>query len=218
MPKKGCRPCNPAVGSRAGRLDLVPPSRPHKPFSGSHVHIYEMNQSPPAAGCKCFGRGWRYRGGCVTSSGAATYYPSWRRRSSMSDNGNNERIFTYLDGNSVCVGDLVIAANQQAVVEKVIKPGSPDASDYSCSATGGLLLAFQNGDLQLWPSPRRTKISVSLDGTWAKGLRASEHSDIDTNGFTRWLSRDPMDNAEMSQGANLYQYLGNDPVDKIGIR
>jgi hypothetical protein len=24
-----------------------------------------------------------------------------------------------------------------------------------------------------------------------------------------------MDNAEMSQGANLYQYLGNDPVDKI---
>lgn len=31
----------------------------------------------------------------------------------------------------------------------------------------------------------------------------------------RWLSRDPLANAEMSQGPNLYGYVGNDPVNRI---
>jgi hypothetical protein len=31
----------------------------------------------------------------------------------------------------------------------------------------------------------------------------------------RWLSRDPMNNAEMSQGPNLYSYVGNSPVNRV---
>jgi RHS repeat-associated protein len=30
----------------------------------------------------------------------------------------------------------------------------------------------------------------------------------------RWLSRDPLDDAEMSQGPNLYEYVQNDPIDE----
>lgn len=30
----------------------------------------------------------------------------------------------------------------------------------------------------------------------------------------RWISRDPLNNAEMLQGPNLYVYVGNNPVDR----
>jgi RHS repeat-associated protein len=33
--------------------------------------------------------------------------------------------------------------------------------------------------------------------------------------FGRWMSRDPLDNAEMTQRANLYWYGGNDPINSI---
>ena len=60
--------------------------------------------------------------------------------------------FTYLGGTRVLVGDVVMAANKQASIEKVIQPRSKDAKDFNCEMTGGLLLAFEDGDLQLWPS------------------------------------------------------------------
>src|SRR6266481_6704206 len=31
----------------------------------------------------------------------------------------------------------------------------------------------------------------------------------------RWLSRDPIKDAEMSQGPNLYEYVGNNPVSQV---
>lgn len=31
----------------------------------------------------------------------------------------------------------------------------------------------------------------------------------------RWLSRDPMNNAEINQGPNLYTYVGNSPVNRV---
>lgn len=50
---KSCPPCNPPVGTIQYRVDMVPPSKPHYPHSGSHVHLYEMNQSPSPK-CQCF--------------------------------------------------------------------------------------------------------------------------------------------------------------------
>ena len=40
------------VGSISYRLDIVPPSTPHYPFSGDHAHLYRANQNPN--NCQCF--------------------------------------------------------------------------------------------------------------------------------------------------------------------
>jgi len=48
-----CPPCSPPVGTIQYRIDMVPPSKPHYPHTGSHVHLYEMHQSPSPK-CKCF--------------------------------------------------------------------------------------------------------------------------------------------------------------------
>ena len=58
--KKPCPPCRLADGTTvtpgtiAYRYDVVPPSQPHWPFAGSHVHLYKANQNPN--NCQCF---WR---------------------------------------------------------------------------------------------------------------------------------------------------------------
>ncbi len=50
---KRCLPCSPAVGSIAYRVDL-PPSDAHNGIPTPHSHQFQMNQSPPSAGCRCF--------------------------------------------------------------------------------------------------------------------------------------------------------------------
>ncbi len=50
---KKCKPCIPPVGTISYRLDQVPPSTPHFPFPGDHVHLFEMHQSPVPM-CICF--------------------------------------------------------------------------------------------------------------------------------------------------------------------
>ena len=44
-------PCIPPVGTIGYRLDEVPPSRPHQPINGDHVHLYKMNQNPTNGQC-----------------------------------------------------------------------------------------------------------------------------------------------------------------------
>jgi hypothetical protein len=58
--------------------------------------------------------------------------------------------FTYSCGVVASVGDIIRIAGQCATVEKIIVPGTNDAIDYHCQDTGGLLIHFDNGDLQLW--------------------------------------------------------------------
>jgi RHS repeat-associated protein len=50
--QEGCQPCVPPVGSLRYRVDQVPPSRPHKPWPGTHWHIEQMHQVPAPA-CTC---------------------------------------------------------------------------------------------------------------------------------------------------------------------
>ncbi|EBW9496338.1 RHS repeat protein, partial [Salmonella enterica subsp. salamae serovar Sofia] len=56
--KAPCSPCKTTngnivpVGTVGYRLDLVPPSQPHYPFAGNHVHLYKANQNPN--NCRCF--------------------------------------------------------------------------------------------------------------------------------------------------------------------
>jgi RHS repeat-associated protein len=49
---KKCAPCIPPAGTVAYRLDTVPPSKPHYPYTGTHWHLYRMNQNPN--NCQCF--------------------------------------------------------------------------------------------------------------------------------------------------------------------
>ncbi|HZR30522.1 MAG TPA: RHS repeat-associated core domain-containing protein [Terriglobales bacterium] len=50
--QRDCQPCVPPVGSLRYRLDQVPPSRPHKPWPGTHWDIEQMQQRPaPDCGC-----------------------------------------------------------------------------------------------------------------------------------------------------------------------
>lgn len=66
---------------------------------------------------------------------------------------NNENpLFVYRDGTTVQLGDVIIAASQPAKIEMILIPGTIDAQNFSCADTGGLLLKFDNGDMQLWPS------------------------------------------------------------------
>ena len=44
-------PCVPPVGTIGYREDSVPPSKPHHPFPGNHVHLYRMNQNPNNGQC-----------------------------------------------------------------------------------------------------------------------------------------------------------------------
>jgi hypothetical protein len=72
----------------------------------------------------------------------------------MSQQGEKRNIdFVYQNGKPVMAGDIVMAAGLRATVHNVIKPGTPDARDFHCEETGGLFLAFENGDRQLWPRP-----------------------------------------------------------------
>ena len=51
--RRSCPPCTPyPVGTTGYRLDKVPPSKPHRPFPGDHVHLYTANQNPN--NCRCF--------------------------------------------------------------------------------------------------------------------------------------------------------------------
>jgi RHS repeat-associated protein len=55
---KKCPPCRTVdgrtilVGTIGYRLDIVPPSKPHYPYSGSHYNLYKANQIPH--NCNCF--------------------------------------------------------------------------------------------------------------------------------------------------------------------
>ena len=59
--------------------------------------------------------------------------------------------FCYSDGKTIMNDDEVVVADQRAVVANLIEKESPIARDYSCIETGGILLSFENGDVQLWP-------------------------------------------------------------------
>lgn len=47
-----CPECDPPKGTVGVQVHFVPPSRPHAPCAGSHVHFLIRNQNPN--GCVCF--------------------------------------------------------------------------------------------------------------------------------------------------------------------
>jgi len=60
-------------------------------------------------------------------------------------------LFNYCSGEEVCQGDRISVSGKKGFVERVIAAKTLEAKDYSCVDTGGMLLRFESGDLQLWP-------------------------------------------------------------------
>jgi hypothetical protein len=63
----------------------------------------------------------------------------------------NLREFLYVGGRSINVGDQVEVVGKRGAIVALVQPDTRDASDYACSTTGGILIRFEDGDLQLWP-------------------------------------------------------------------
>jgi hypothetical protein len=75
---------------------------------------------------------------------------------------NNEpRVFAYSCGSSVRDGDRIVVAQANGTIEAILQPHTQEARDYDVFESGGLLLRFDNGDLQLWPEPDEDLIFVS---------------------------------------------------------
>jgi hypothetical protein len=71
---KNCAPCVPPVGTIAYRIDVVPPSEPHYPYTGTHWHLYQMNQNPN--NCQCFWKDLDQAGEGPTPPGAVPITPA----------------------------------------------------------------------------------------------------------------------------------------------
>jgi RHS repeat-associated protein len=73
------------------------------------------------------------------------------------------------------------------------------------------------------PFGRRTKVSGDMDADFgfagmfwaAEANLALTHYRAYNPELGRWLSRDPIRRAELSQGPNLYAYVGNEPVNRV---
>ena len=60
-------------------------------------------------------------------------------------------LFKYCSGEEIRLGDRISVSGKKGFVERVIAANTLEAKDYSCVDTGGVLLRFESGDLQLWP-------------------------------------------------------------------
>jgi RHS repeat-associated protein len=87
------------------------------------------------------------------------------------------------------------------------------------TGTSGTILARYDYD----PYGRPTQIQGTLTSDFqyagyyehlASGLNLTKYRAYDPI-TSRWLSRDPLTNAEMRQGPNLYEYCSNDPVKNV---
>ncbi len=66
-----------------------------------------------------------------------------------------EKRFVYSDGREINKGDRIVNDDLNGIVvsgivEGIFFPGSDEAQLHGCPFTGGVLLKFDNGDLQLW--------------------------------------------------------------------
>lgn len=63
----------------------------------------------------------------------------------------NSGQFAYSDGSAIHEGDSISVSGKRGWVERIFAARTPAAKDFSCFDTGGVLLRFESGDLQVWP-------------------------------------------------------------------
>ena len=71
----------------------------------------------------------------------------------------------YADGSEVHAGDRVLVnGERKAVVSAIVLPDTPNASDYALS-DGGILVEFDNGELQAWPRVDEDMERITAEST-----------------------------------------------------
>lgn len=68
-----CPACVPPVGTMMWEIHRVPPSRPHFPCPGDHVHWYRMQQNPN--NCQCFKQRNARDVQCIDTPGSTPSFP-----------------------------------------------------------------------------------------------------------------------------------------------
>jgi hypothetical protein len=73
------------------------------------------------------------------------------------------KTFYYVTGEQVLIGDRISVASKQGAIENILMPETEDAKDFDCKETGGLLINFEDGDLQLWSEVDEDLMFVDRD-------------------------------------------------------
>jgi hypothetical protein len=60
-------------------------------------------------------------------------------------------IWHYSTGAPINIGDRISLGHKEGVIEEIFSAMTQRAMDFKCAETGGLLLRFEDGDLQVWP-------------------------------------------------------------------
>jgi hypothetical protein len=69
---------------------------------------------------------------------------------SASGSGRMDKL-RYLSGEEVLAGDRIVVVTKEETIWNVFLPGTDGSKHYNCWDTGGVLIKFDDGDLQLWP-------------------------------------------------------------------
>jgi RHS repeat-associated protein len=180
----------------------------------------------------------------VLNLGAGTYTLTFQ---AAQRSGNIQQVLVSLQGNSTSVKKFVWCGNEiceerdaNNTVTKRFFPegeqriGGVDAGDYYYTrdhlgsirevtdSTGAVVSRF---DYDAWGN--QVVVSGSLFDFGFTGHYFHQKSGLNLAMYRaynptlgRWISRDPLEDAEMLQGANLYAYVGNNPligVDPLGL-
>jgi RHS repeat-associated protein len=85
-----------------------------------------------------------------------------------------------------------------------------------CNSSGSILARYSydpyGRTMLVTGSNLSTKQYAGMYMHQTSGLYLTKYRGFDSS-TGRWLSRDPLPNAEKSQGPNLYEYVKNDPID-----
>ena len=68
--------------------------------------------------------------------------------------------------------------------------------------------------------PPSGRINTGHRSSWENATGSVQFTYENASGRAEWLSRDPLKNAEMREGPNLYEYVKNDPtrfIDPLGL-
>jgi hypothetical protein len=69
--------------------------------------------------------------------------------------------FFYTNGKLIAEGDSIQVSGNKGIIESLIGKGTKKSKDFCCFVTGGIMIRFKNGDLQVWPTANEDLIFLN---------------------------------------------------------